>query len=165
MKTIHEWLDEYAVSHQNPTNKLIHYICVPLIMISVLGLFWSIPVHGLVPGAALPSLDGEAISLVNVATIFMLGALLFYVRLSPMLALGMVLEAIAMIAFVYWLDYANLAPVWLLSILIFVVSWIFQFIGHNIEGKKPSFFKDVQFLLIGPIWILGYVYRQLGIRY
>jgi uncharacterized membrane protein YGL010W len=165
MKTIHEWLDEYAVSHQNPTNKLIHYICVPLIMISVLGLFWSIPVHGLLPAAALPSQAGESISLLNVATVFMVGALLFYIQLSPMLALGMVFEAAAMIAFVYWLDYANFAPVWLLSILIFVVSWIFQFIGHNIEGKKPSFFKDVQFLLIGPIWILGYVYRQLGIRY
>ena len=51
------------------------------------------------------------------------------------------------------------------AILIFIISWILQFIGHKIEGKKPSFIKDIQFLLIGPAWLLGYIYRKQGIKY
>ena len=48
---------------------------------------------------------------------------------------------------------------------IFVLAWIGQFIGHKIEGEKPSFFEDLQFLLIGPDWLLGAIYQKLGIRY
>jgi uncharacterized membrane protein YGL010W len=55
--------------------------------------------------------------------------------------------------------------VWKVSIVVFVIAWIGQFIGHSIEGKRPSFFKDLQFLLIGPLWLLSFVYRRLGIRY
>ena len=50
-------------------------------------------------------------------------------------------------------------------LILFVAAWIGQFIGHRIEGKKPSFFKDILFLLVGPLWILAFLYRRLGIRY
>ena len=43
--------------------------------------------------------------------------------------------------------------------MVFVLAWIGQFIGHLIEGKRPSFFKDLQFLLIGPAWLMAFVYR------
>jgi uncharacterized membrane protein YGL010W len=56
-------------------------------------------------------------------------------------------------------------PVWAICLTLFVVAWIGQFIGHKIEGKKPSFFKDVQFLLIGPAWLLSKVYRKAGQRF
>ena len=46
-----------------------------------------------------------------------------------------------------------------------MLAWIGQFIGHKIEGEKPSFFEDLQFLLIGPAWLLGAIYQKLGIRY
>jgi uncharacterized membrane protein YGL010W len=52
-----------------------------------------------------------------------------------------------------------------LSIAIFVVAWIGQFIGHKIEGKKPSFFDDLRFLLIGPLFVLGFLYRRLNVAY
>ena len=51
------------------------------------------------------------------------------------------------------------------SLIIFVIAWIGQFIGHKIEGKKPSFFEDIQFLLIGPAWLLSFIYNKLGIKY
>jgi uncharacterized membrane protein YGL010W len=165
MKTVNEWFDDYGVSHQNPTNKLIHYICVPLITLSVIGLFWSIPVHHFFPFAHLPTNQLDRISWLNVGTVFMLLALVFYLRLSPILAAGMIVESLAMLGLVYYIDAYTNVPVWLFSTLIFVVAWIFQFIGHNIEGAKPSFFKDMQFLLIGPLWILGFLYRKAGIKY
>ena len=48
---------------------------------------------------------------------------------------------------------------------IFIVSWIGQFIGHKIEGQKPSFFDDLKFLLIGPAWLLSFIYKKIGIKY
>lgn len=54
---------------------------------------------------------------------------------------------------------------WILYLGVFVITWIFQLIGHKIEGKKPSFLKDIQFLLIGPIWLLGFILKKTGIRY
>lgn len=54
---------------------------------------------------------------------------------------------------------------WLLSVIVFVIAWIGQFVGHQIEGKKPSFFKDLQFLLIGPLWLLAFVYRHFNWAY
>jgi uncharacterized membrane protein YGL010W len=52
-----------------------------------------------------------------------------------------------------------------LSIAVFVVAWIGQFIGHKIEGKKPSFLEDLRFLLIGPLFVLGFLYRRLKWAY
>ena len=75
---------------------------------------------------------------------------------------GMYSQAIERI--VYWLDTLSW-PLWLTCLVIFVIGWIGQFIGHAIEGKRPSFMKDIQFLLIGPLWLLGHLYRKLGIAY
>ena len=50
-------------------------------------------------------------------------------------------------------------------ITVFILAWIGQFIGHKIEGKKPSFFEDIQFLLIGPAWLLSFIYKKLGIKF
>jgi uncharacterized membrane protein YGL010W len=52
-----------------------------------------------------------------------------------------------------------------LSVSVFVIAWIGQFVGHKIEGKKPSFFDDLRFLLIGPLFVLGFLYRRLHIAY
>ena len=56
-------------------------------------------------------------------------------------------------------------PLWQSCLAIFVVAWIGQFVGHAVEGRRPSFFKDLQFLLIGPLWLLSFAYRRLGLRY
>lgn len=91
--------------------------------------------------------------------------MIFYFRLSVPLAIGMLLFSTAVIAFIVMYEQADLSPVWQLALGIFIGAWIGQFVGHKIEGKKPSFFQDLQFLLIGPIWLLGFVYRKIGIRY
>lgn len=140
MKPIDQWFDEYAESHQNPVNKLFHWICVPLITFSVLGMLWAI--HPWV-----------AMLVVGVA-------LVFYVMLSWRIALVMLVLSLVMLLILSMMTY-----VFWPCLAIFALAWVGQFIGHHIEGKKPSFFKDVQFLLIGPIWLLGFVFRRLGIDY
>lgn len=154
------WFDEYGVSHKNPTNKLIHWICVPSIFFSVVGLFASIPsqfISELFPVAIAP--------FVHFGSIFVLIGILFYVRISLPIAIGMLAVAFIVIYGNTWLKYNIETPLWLVSTIIFVVAWIGQFIGHNIEGAKPSFFKDLQFLMIGPAWLLGFIYRKIGIKY
>ena len=149
MTTLRQWLNEYQQSHHNPTNKLLHWICIPLIVFSLACALKAIPVGG----------DGF-----NVATLVGVLALAYYARLSWQLAAGMVVIFGAMYAGVLAVEQA-LGPAGLLwsAALIFVGAWIGQFIGHHIEGAKPSFFKDLQFLLIGPLWLLADVYRRLAI--
>lgn len=155
MRTVTQWLDEYGESHRNPVNKLLHWVCVPAIVVSVIGLLWSLPV----PGAF------RALSpWLNWATITALLSLVYYYSLSPALALGSVLVFAAMFALVQGLLRLPW-PLWQASATIFVVAWIGQFIGHACEGKRPSFYKDLQFLLIGPLWLLAFVYRGLGLQY
>lgn len=155
MKSVDTWFSEYGESHRNPTNKTLHWICVPLIVLSILGMLMSIPV---------PSAFAE-IPYFNWASLTIVLALLFYVRLSIPLSLGMILFSVLSFAILDAIATYVPYPLWQVSIAVFVLAWIGQFIGHNIEGKKPSFFKDLQFLLIGPIWLLGFLYKRLHIAY
>lgn len=152
-KTINDWLSAYGESHQNATNKAIHWICIPLIMLSLLGLLYSIPFP--VPNKT---------CWLNWASVFMAFTLLFYLRLSPAIFAGFIFIGIAMVYAVHSIAEAGL-PLLLLSVCVFVGAWVGQFIGHKIEGKKPSFFDDLQFLLIGPAWLLHFIYRKVGIPY
>ncbi len=147
MKTAQQWFDEYAVSHQNETNQKIHYICVPAIFFSIVGMIMSIP-SGFIQntlGIANPMLG-------NWASIVMVFLLIFYIRLSFTLFLRMLGFGVLCIIANYYLG--QYLPLFITSLVIFVVAWIGQFYGHHIEGQKPSFIKDLQFLLIGPAWVL-----------
>ena len=150
-KTIDQWLDEYGESHQHKTNKLIHWIAVPVIMWTVLALLWSVQF------ASMPY--------ANLATVFVVFCLVFYLTLSWQLMLGMLVITSACLGIIQWHEAMFTVPIWQTALTLFVVAWIFQFIGHEIEGKKPSFFKDVQFLLIGPAWLLSFIYQKIGISY
>ncbi|HEY2807938.1 MAG TPA: Mpo1-like protein [Steroidobacteraceae bacterium] len=155
MRTLDDWLGEYAASHQNPTNKLLHWICVPAIVLAVMGLLWSAPVPGSC-AAGSPWL--------NWATAVAAATIVYYLVLSPRLAIGITLVFAALLLLVHAL--AQLPwPLWQTSLIIFVVAWIGQFIGHRVEGRRPSFFKDVQFLLIGPLWLLAALYRRCDLPY
>ena len=160
MKPIQQWFNEYGQSHQNHTNKLIHWICVPLIFFSIIGLLASIP------SEPLKQFFPEQLQpFVHFGTIVILLGLLFYLRLSVTMFVGMAIVCATVLWFVYLVDYKTSSPLWLVSPVIFVLAWVGQFYGHKIEGKKPSFLKDLQFLLIGPAWLLGFIYRKLGIPY
>ncbi len=157
--TMQQWLDKYGESHQNHTNKLIHWVCVPAIFFSVLGLLWSIP-HGFLM-ELFPFMGNFA----NFATLFMVACSLFYLRLSIPIFLGMIAVAFVFLVLCNWIDTSFSTPLWIISLIIFVVAWIGQFIGHKIEGEKPSFIDDLKFLLIGPAWLLSFIFTSLGAKY
>lgn len=155
MRSADQWFMEYGESHRNRVNKIIHWICVPAIVFSLVGLLWSLPV---------PTAFAEYSPYANWGVIFIIVAMIYYMLLSFPLALGMIIVSAGVIAGLKALAALSM-PLWQISLGIFVAAWIGQFIGHKIEGKKPSFFKDIQFLLIGPVWLLGFIYRRLGIPY
>jgi uncharacterized membrane protein YGL010W len=148
-------LAEYGESHQNRINKMIHWLCVPAIVWAVIALLWSIPFPA--TGQPLPVP-------LNWATLTLLAAQLYYFRLSFRLGLGLLLFNLAMIMLALWVEQSAAWPLWQVALAVFVLAWIGQFIGHLVEGKKPSFFKDIQFLLVGPAWLMAFVYRAAGLR-
>jgi uncharacterized membrane protein YGL010W len=159
MRKIDQLLAEYGESHQNATNKTIHWICVPLIFFSVIGLVTSIP-SGIVQ-----SLLGEGNPYANWATLLMIVVIAYYVTLSIPLTIGMTLFASLCIYVAIKITLAGVVPLWAVSVVVFTVAWIGQFYGHKVEGKKPSFLKDIQFLMIGPAWLMHFIYKKLGIPY
>lgn len=93
-----------------------------------------------------------------------IGGLLFYLRLSRPLFVGFLLYVLVNLYLVRWLDATVANSLWWF-VGLFGAAWIGQFIGHKIEGKKPSFLKDIQFLMIGPAWLMSFVYSRLGLKY
>ncbi len=156
MKRIDILMKLYGESHQNKINKLIHWLCIPLILFSFIGLLRLIP------------FISEKSVILNWAAVVLALSLLYYIRLSRTLSIGFTLIAMVLlfgnqILFNFCTEHGiNTAAV---LFGIFIIAWIGQFIGHKIEGKKPSFFEDLQFLLIGPAWLLVQIYNKSGIRY
>lgn len=152
MRTLDSWLAEYGESHQHPTNKAIHWICVPVIFFSVVGLLYAVKL----PGLALGELQ------LTVAHLVLVLAVVYYVRLSVSLAVGLLLFALICLVLCGLIEQYVAAPLWAVCLVLFVAAWVGQFYGHKVEGKKPSFLKDLQFLLIGPAWLMSFLYRSMG---
>jgi uncharacterized membrane protein YGL010W len=141
MRNVDRLFERYGEFHKNPTNKAIHWVCVPLIVWSLLGMLWAAsPIAAYVAVAA---------------------SMLFYLWLSLPLAVGM-LGVIALM--VYPLTLLG-DHVLFICAPIFVAAWIGQFIGHVVERRKPAFAEDIRSLLVGPAWLLGFVYQRFGIAY
>lgn len=149
MRTLEQWFDEYAFSHQNPTNKALHYICVPAIFFSIIGLLMCVQTPFL--DLNLPFIENLSIPIL----IFFLG---FYFRISIPMALKMTCFSIICLILNYYIS--NYISLFIFSISLFVVAWIGQFYGHKIEGKKPSFIEDLQFLMIGPAWVIENLFSK-----
>jgi uncharacterized membrane protein YGL010W len=134
-------LAHYGESHRNPRNERIHFMAIPLIMLSLLGLLW----------AAHPW----------VAVGFVAASLVYYARLSLLFLVAMAILSTIGLALVYAMGSLVLP----LSAAIFVAAWIAQFVGHKIEGKKPSFFEDLRYLWVGPLFVLSKLFAKLGVRW
>jgi uncharacterized membrane protein YGL010W len=151
MRTLDDWLEQYGRTHKHPSNQAIHMVCVPLIFLSLVALLTRV-VFFEVAGF------GE----VTAAWVLIAAACVFYVRLSWFYALLIVGAAVAasaasQVAFLRWGDGFTM-----LSGLIFVLSWIGQFVGHRIEGAKPAFFDDLLFLFVGPVWVFEEIRGRRG---
>lgn len=141
-RAIDTLLSTYTDSHRHPVNEAIHCVCVPVIVFTLLGILWSL--HPLV------------------AVAVCVAALRYYYLLSRPFFVGMLILSALMLAVLAIMPPLTVLPV---SLALFVAAWIGQFIGHKIEGKKPSFFDDLRYLLIGPLFVLGVLYRRLKLAY
>ena len=134
-------LAHYGKSHLNPTNEAIHFFAIPLILLSVVGLMYALHQW--------------------VAFAFMAASMVYYARLSTVFLVAMGVWSIL----TYWLILLMGDKVWQISLAIFVGAWIAQFIGHHVEGKKPSFFEDIQYLWVGPLFVLSKLFKKIGIHW
>lgn len=155
-KSIQQWLDEYSESHQNKVNKRIHWFCVPQIFLTVMAFVYAIPT---------PAAMAEVSPHLNWASLTAIGVVVYYALLSLPLSIGMAAFTALCYSIVAAFDAAF--PGYLLPVAggYFVLLWIGQFYGHEVEGKKPSFFKDIQFLMIGPAWCMSFLYNKAGLKY
>lgn len=156
MRKIDALFNEYGESHQNHTNKAIHWLCVPLIFWTILGFI------SLIPSPHIFIQYFGMISLVSIAAV--VAVFIFYLRLSPVIAFIMLLLMLLMEHFAYAVNIHSTRP-WLVYLVTFIATWALQFLGHKIEGKKPSFLKDLQFLLVGLAWLLHFILKKIGIKY
>ena len=140
-RRIDQLLAHYGESHQHPVNERIHFIAIPLIMLSLIGLIFCI--H--------PWL----------AYAFMAASMVYYARLSSVFLMAMGVWSALLLALVHAMGDVRLP----LCVAIFVGAWVLQFIGHKLEGKKPSFFEDVQYLLVGPLFVLSKAFERMGVRW
>lgn len=140
-RRVDQLLAHYGESHQNAHNELIHFIAIPLIMLSLVGMLFAIHPY--------------------VAYAFMAASMVYYARLSTMFLLTMMVWSALTLAVVFAMG-SRVLPV---SVAIFVGAWLLQFIGHKLEGKKPSFFEDLQYLWVGPLFVLSKLFQKLGIRW
>ncbi len=157
MRTLEQFLQAYGESHRNPLNQLIHFICVPAIFFSTLGLLWLVPI-----GSWL-GLEGTAAQWTNGATAVGVLAAIFYLRLSlavfALMVLWFALSALGVLA----IQQAGWSLLWI-SVAVWVLAWIVQVYGHKVEGKKPSFVDDLIFLLVGPVFVSVEIGAKLGIK-
>lgn len=134
-------LAHYGESHRDPRNEAIHCVAIPLIMLSLVGLLSALHPW--------------------VAYAFVAASLVYYARLSPVFLAAMAVLTVVALVLVHTMG-DRVLPI---SAAIFVAAWIAQFVGHRLEGRKPSFFEDLQYLWVGPLFVLSLLFRKLGIRW
>ena len=140
-RRVDQLITHYGLSHQNPGNELIHFIAIPLIMLSLVGMLFALHPY--------------------VAYAFIAASMVYYARLSMVFFITMLVGSMLTVALVMAMG-AQVLPV---SVAIFIGAWILQFMGHKMEGKKPSFFEDIQYLWVGPLFVLSKLFGKLGIRW
>jgi uncharacterized membrane protein YGL010W len=140
-RRIDQLLAHYGESHQHPVNERVHFIAIPLIMLSLIGLIFCI--H---PWLAYG---------------FMAASMVYYARLSSVFLAAMGVWSVLLLALVHAMGDARLP----LCVAIFVGAWVLQFIGHKLEGKKPSFFEDVQYLWVGPLFVLRPLLQKFAVTW
>lgn len=153
MQSADHWLRKYGGSEQPATP--LRWICVPAVVVGLVGLLWSLPV---------PEAFRASSPALNWGTVFLSAALVYYFMVSIPLAFGSLPFIAAVVLAVIWLD-TLATPLWLSSAALFVTAWTAQWVAARSGDATRSAFRDLQFSMLGPLWLLAHVYRRLGIRY
>jgi len=151
-----QWFAEHTLVHTGNDRDYIHWICVPLLFLSVLGLLWSIPV----PATIAAFLPGFRWSLPAIAV-----ALIYYARVSLPLTIGLLGFILLTLVVISQVALRAPWPVWQVCVVLFVVGWIGELVGRVLDRRVPSLGRDLVFIVIGPAWLMSKLYRRLGLRY
>ena len=147
MGNVHALFADYASHHQTKGNKVCHRIGIPLIVLSLFGMLARVPIWRLT--ISLDFMPGGGVRMIDAAMLLIVLAEIYYLLLEWRLALMMLV-----VSALFFCVGASL-PLWL-NIILFVLGWIFQFVGHmRYEHRQPAFFRNFLHLLIGPLWILN----------
>ena len=137
MQSVEALFADYASYHQTAGNKTFHRLGIPMIMLSLIGMLTQVPLF-----------DAATVR-VDLAMILIAASSAYYFVIEWRLAMAMIAISIAF----YFIGAA--IPFWI-NVALFVLGWIFQFIGHRVyEHKNPAFFRNFVHLLVGPLWILN----------
>jgi uncharacterized membrane protein YGL010W len=146
------WLDSYADDHRHPLNQRLHEICVPLILWSAIALLWTVPVPALLGRPGFWSVAAQVL------------AFAWYWKHSRRLGGAMFVLFVVLDLLTAWLFGTWGASMLRWSALaVFAMAWVGQFVGHAVEGRRPSFLTDLSYLLVGPAWLMDKLLRRLGL--
>jgi uncharacterized membrane protein YGL010W len=150
MSSATDLMTQYAAYHRDRRNIATHFVGIPMIVLAVQALL------------ARPSFDVAGWPLTPAALVWASSTLWYVTRGN--LALGLATSAVNLLLTLAALPIAQFETgAWLAwSLGVFFVGWVFQFIGHYYEGRKPAFFDDLRGLLIGPMFVVGEAMFALG---
>ncbi|OTG77555.1 hypothetical protein B9T23_06780 [Acinetobacter terrae] len=151
MTKLEQLLSQYAAYHLDHKNILTHFVGIPLIVFAILCL----------TARAGLMLSGMELTL---ALVIIVVTSIYYFSLDRIFALIMLIVLMAAYPLALKIAHLELAAWLSLSIGIFVVGWVFQFVGHFFEKKKPAFMDDIIGLAIGPLFVLAEMVFMLGFR-
>jgi len=146
-----ELLSRYSNDHRHIWNQRIHKIAVPALLASSVGMFTTLG-RFFLPEIRL--LSGG-----NLQIVFML---IWYGVLDRRLPRVMAPLLFGAAALITYIDRNHGDLLWPLCLGVFFMGWIFQFIGHRLEGNKPAFFSEFNYLMVGPMWVMITLRRRFG---
>lgn len=155
MAPVDEWLDRYAEIRANRPSRAADWVTIPLLVMSLVGMLWSLPV---------PTAFSGSSPVLNWGTLFLMAAVVYYFILSISLAVGILPFVLAVFAAAAWLDGLQ-TPLWLVSGALFAVAAAWQLLEFQRVGNPRHIVRYFQFLMIAPLWLLASIYRRLGISY
>lgn len=149
------WLRRFEETHRNLSNPAIYWAAVPVVVVGTVGLLWALPV---------PDEFFEISPLLNWGTAFLMAAAVYYFIISVSLAIGMLPFVIGVAGIHMWLV-ASDYPLFRVSLGLLVAGIIGLWLGHRGENGLRAVLQDLQYMMIGPAWLLSVLYRRIGIPF
>jgi uncharacterized membrane protein YGL010W len=160
-RKIDVYFDRLDASHQNPTNRLLHWFFVPVMVLGLLGMAWALPFPHI-------GFIGKYSGFFNWASFVIAFAMYYYLKLSPLLSYFALFLLFGLSYGVMQLELYEKAggpPLALVSVIVLFAGLAGQYIGGKIEDKEQSFNDDTKLLAITPLWVLYSLTKKFGLRY
>lgn len=149
------WLHRYEETHSDLTNPAVYWAAVPMVVLGTVGLLWSLPI---------PDAFFEISPLMNWGTAFLMATAVYYFIISVSLAIGMLPFIIGVAGINMWLDGSDFSLL-RVSIGLLLAGIIGLWLGHRNQNSIRPVLDDLQFMMIGPAWLLSVLYKRIGIPF